>query len=155
MFNNNQWALFRTIVNRCLNTIEGNTSSTAGVVANGGGVFEKSYALNYTRIAGYGRPRYDEEYAEKQPVSAKNETTTKEATTVNIELKILKKGSKNNQVKTLQRILYSMKYDLGSNPIDGDFGKKTDAAVRSFQKTNKLEEDGIVGAKTWAKLLKG
>lgn len=40
-------------------TIEGNTSSTAGVVANGGGVFEKSYDLNYSRIAGYGRPRYD------------------------------------------------------------------------------------------------
>lgn len=37
-------------------TIEGNTSGASGVVANGGGVFEKSYALTYTRIAGYGRP---------------------------------------------------------------------------------------------------
>ena len=82
-------------------------------------------------------------------------TTTKEANTVNIELKILKKGSKNNQVKTLQRILYSMEYNLGSNPIDGIFGVKTDAAVRHFQRTNKLVEDGIVGEKTWAKVLKG
>ena len=134
-------------------TIEGNTSSAAGVVPNGGGVFKKSYSLNYTRIAGYGRPRYDEEPAEKQPTT-KTETT-KEVKTVNIELKFLKKGMKNNQVKTLQRILYSMKYNLGSNPIDGDFGTKTDAAVRHFQRTNKLTEDGIVGEKTWAKLLKG
>lgn len=40
-------------------TSEGNTSSTSGVVANGGCVREKSYALNYSRIEGYGRPKYD------------------------------------------------------------------------------------------------
>lgn len=37
-------------------TVEGNTSGASGVVANGGGVCEKSYALSYTGIAGYGRP---------------------------------------------------------------------------------------------------
>lgn len=37
-------------------TIEGNTSGTSGVIANGGGVCEKSYPLNYVNIAGYGRP---------------------------------------------------------------------------------------------------
>lgn len=39
-------------------TIEGNTSSAAGVVANGGCVRNKSYALTYAKIAGYGRPDY-------------------------------------------------------------------------------------------------
>ena len=39
-------------------TIEGNTSSSSGVVANGGCVAKKSYRLNYSRIAGYGRPNY-------------------------------------------------------------------------------------------------
>ena len=39
-------------------TIEGNTSSESGVVANGGCVREKKYKLNYNRIAGYGRPNY-------------------------------------------------------------------------------------------------
>lgn len=39
-------------------TIEGNTSAGASVVPNGGGVFRKSYALNNSRIAGYGRPDY-------------------------------------------------------------------------------------------------
>lgn len=37
-------------------TIEGNTGSSAGVIANGGGVFRKSYPLNYAQIGGYGRP---------------------------------------------------------------------------------------------------
>lgn len=39
-------------------TVEGNTSSASGVVANGGCVREKKYKLNYNRIAGYGRPNY-------------------------------------------------------------------------------------------------
>ena len=43
-------------------TIEGNTSSDEGVVENGGSVNDKKYKLNYSRIGGYGRPKYDEEY---------------------------------------------------------------------------------------------
>ena len=39
-------------------TIEGNTSASGGVVANGQGVFQKSYSLNYNRIAGYASPKY-------------------------------------------------------------------------------------------------
>lgn len=39
-------------------TVEGNTSSAAGVVANGGAVREKSYSINYNQIGGYGRPDY-------------------------------------------------------------------------------------------------
>lgn len=45
-------------------TVEGNTSSASGVVANGGCVRKKSYALTYNRIAGYGRPNYGT-YADK------------------------------------------------------------------------------------------
>ena len=37
-------------------TIEGNTSAAKEVVANGGGVWEKSYHLTHKAIAGYGRP---------------------------------------------------------------------------------------------------
>lgn len=40
-------------------TIEGNTSSGKGVVENGGMVAKKSYSLNYSKIAGYGRPIYE------------------------------------------------------------------------------------------------
>lgn len=133
-------------------TIEGNTSGASGVVANGGGVFEKSYSLNYSRIVGYGRPYYDEDAAgsvEDQP-----EIKTEEVSTVNIELNVLKRGMNGDQVKSLQRILYAMGYSLGSsNPIDGDFGSKTDTAVKAYQKMKGLEVDGIVGAMTWRSLL--
>lgn len=131
-------------------TIEGNTSSAAGVVANGGGVFKKSYTRNDSRIAGYGRPRYDKEVTIEPTKPAK-----KEESTVNIELKVLREGSENETVKALQRMLYAMGYNLGSDPIDGIFGSKTDAAVRAFQKAKKLDVDGIVGQDTWNKLLKG
>lgn len=39
-------------------TIEGNTSSAAGMIANGGCVRSKSYQRTYTKIGGYGRPDY-------------------------------------------------------------------------------------------------
>ncbi len=42
-----------------IHTIEGNTSGTKGVVANGGGVWEKSYLLTHGAIAGYGRPDWE------------------------------------------------------------------------------------------------
>ena len=39
-------------------TIEGNTSSAAGVVENGGCVRDKSYPLTYSKIGGYGHPDF-------------------------------------------------------------------------------------------------
>lgn len=50
-------------------TIEGNTSSASGVVANGGGVARKSYPLTYGQIAGYGRPKYDGASETEKPVA--------------------------------------------------------------------------------------
>ena len=41
-----------------VHTVEGNTSSEPGVVANGGCVREKCYPLDSPVIAGYGRPDY-------------------------------------------------------------------------------------------------
>lgn len=41
-------------------TSEGNTSSAAGVVANGGCVRTKRYAVGHAQIAGYGVPAYDD-----------------------------------------------------------------------------------------------
>jgi hypothetical protein len=38
-------------------------------------------------------------------------------------------------------------------PVDGAFGKDTDAAVKQFQKENGLVQDGIVGPKTWYALI--
>lgn len=56
----------------------------------------------------------------------------------------LKLGSRGIDVITLQK-----KLNLHQ---DGIFGPLTEEAVKEFQKSNGLTVDGIVGAKTWAKL---
>ena len=84
------------------------------------------------------------------------EENTKEC--CNVELKVLKKGEKDPQVKTCQIILKALGFKGADNKvltIDGSFGKNTDYAVRAFQKKNSLECDGVVGPLTWTKLLKG
>lgn len=55
---------------------------------------------------------------------------------------ILKLGSKGKEVEQLQKFLQIT--------ADGDFGPKTNAAVKKFQKDNGLVVDGIVGPKTMA-----
>lgn len=137
-------------------TIEGNTSNTSGVVANGGCVAKKKYKINSSSIYGYGRPKYDAEPKKTTSSTTANKTTTtsKGDSKVNVQLKVLKNGSKGDQVKAVQRMLYAMGYNLGDKkPIDGDFGEKTENAVSSYQKKNGLKVDGKVGQNTWSKLL--
>lgn len=51
-------------------TIEGNTSGGSSVIANGGGVREKAYAIGNSRIAGYGRPIYEADSIKPVPAPA-------------------------------------------------------------------------------------
>lgn len=60
-------------------------------------------------------------------------------------MKTIKKGSKGDDVKTLQNCL--------GLKADGIFGTLTENAVKAFQKANNMVSDGIVGPKTWEKLL--
>lgn len=60
----------------------------------------------------------------------------------------VKQGSTGASVKTIQQTLKSWGYYSGS--VDGIYGSKTTAAVKSFQKKNGLTVDGIVGSKTAA-----
>lgn len=53
-------------------------------------------------------------------------------------------------IKELQKSLLKKGFDCGE--IDGYYGKNTVAAVKLFQKANKLDIDGIVGPKTFEKL---
>jgi putative chitinase len=59
----------------------------------------------------------------------------------------LRKGSTGPEVVRLQRLLHV-------KPADGDFGPKTAAAVREFQKSHGLVADGVVGPATWKALEK-
>lgn len=72
-----------------------------------------------------------------------------EPTPVPATRKTIRRGSKGDLVKECQTMLYKLGYDLGSYGIDGDFGKATEAAVRSFQSDHRLTVDGIVGPATW------
>lgn len=75
----------------------------------------------------------------------------KEENTVTVNLPLLKRGSKEDSVKALQILLNGNGHNCGT--VDGSFGPATLTAVKAFQKAKKLEQDGIVGALTWATLL--
>ena len=63
---------------------------------------------------------------------------------------VLKQGSKNEQVKEMQRKLKAWGYYQGS--VDGIFGAQTRKAVIAFQKKNGLKADGLVGNATFKAL---
>lgn len=71
-------------------TVEGNTSSASGVVANGGAVAKKSYALTYARIAGYGRPDYGTQV--ETPAAKEPEKTADVVDYTGFETYTVKKG---------------------------------------------------------------
>lgn len=66
----------------------------------------------------------------------------------------LAKGDKGDKVRVLQELLLGRGYDLGTYGADGDFGSTTRRRVVAFQVANGLTADGIVGEKTWRKLLR-
>lgn len=59
-------------------------------------------------------------------------------------LPLLKRGSHGADVRRLQ--------DLLNLDVDGDFGAKTETAVKAFQRANSLVADGIVGGYSWRAL---
>ena len=84
--------------------------------------------------------------------SAPAKNTTSTSSKVSITLPKLRKGSNSGYVKTVQILLN--KYNKAGLVEDGDFGSKTDTAVRVYQKSRGIGVDGIVGIKTWGQLLK-
>lgn len=131
-------------------TVEGNTSPQAGVVSNGGGVYKKQYALNYNRIYGYGRPDYDNVWYEAEE-NAEPETASKGEFTM--EMRVLKKGCKGNDVRALQILLTGNGWGGGRWGADGDFGAETEQAVIAYQKKKNLQVDGKAGSETMRSLL--
>ena len=63
---------------------------------------------------------------------------------------LLRRGASGNVVTALQNGL--KKYSTpATDPgaVDGDFGPKTEAAVKAYQQDRGVESDGIVGDQTW------
>lgn len=130
-------------------TIEGNTSGQTGVVANGGGVFEKKYALGYSRIYGYGRPAYDRAETE----TATNTTNTTKKGDFTVEMRVLKKGCKGEDVRALQILLKGNGWNGGTYGTDGSFGAQTVEAVKAYQTKKGLQVDGMAGPETMKSIL--
>jgi hypothetical protein len=64
----------------------------------------------------------------------------------------LKSGSRGEDVRHVQELLQMAGHDPG--PMDGIFGSRTDQAVRAFQGSRQLVQDGVVGPRTWEALTK-
>lgn len=64
---------------------------------------------------------------------------------------LLRRGAEGDSVRWLQYELRKHGYNI---KVDGDFGPATEKAVKAYQKSKGLREDGIVGEKTF-KALKG
>ena len=63
---------------------------------------------------------------------------------------VLRRGDEGNGVVLLQRALAAKGFSPGA--IDGDFGAKTDTAVRALQAARGLGVDGVAGDNTWEAL---
>lgn len=128
------------VTDSLIETIEGNTDNQ---------VKRKAYSRDSKIIVGYGHPRYDAEPKKK---------TKKVAKECTIVMPVLRKGSTGAAVKTLQRLLRQLQYvDKDGKTlliVDGNFGSNTEAAVKRYQQNHLNGVDGIVGKKTWIKLLK-
>ena len=82
----------------------------------------------------------------KTPVTSATATPS----TLYITSNALRRGVKSEEVKLLQQALNKAGYSVGA--VDGSYGPATEAAVRAYQKANKLSVDGIAGQQTLGSL---
>lgn len=76
--------------------------------------------------------------------------------TVNMELRMLKRGMSGNDVRAAMLLMQDKGYYPDAIPAtDKLFGPKMDAGVRKMQKEHNLGVDGIIGKNSWTYLLKG
>ena len=136
-------------------TIEGNTSSSAGVVANGGCVTKKKYSIAvYKGKTLFGRPKYDAGTASKETSkSDKEKTKTKAPAAAKPTITF---GTTGAQALALQKDLNYLGFK-GANgkklTEDGEIGDNSIYALKSFQKKYELFVDGIYGSKSYAKMI--
>lgn len=99
-------------------------------------------------IMGYGYPKYAPEVvkppAPKPPVTAPKYPGK--------PIKLTKPVTHGVAVHTAQ--VYLNRNGGFKLALDSEYGPKTYAAVRSYQKKNKLTIDGVIGSKTWSALVK-
>ena len=132
-------------------TIEGNTSGASGIIANGGGVCQKSYYNSKLPGTKFCTPDYS-------LVISSTETTNTEGDSYMFTPETVKSGDKNTSVLLLQEI-------LRARDFKGKTGKalkltwtadaNTIYALKAYQESRKevLAVDGVCGPATWKDLI--
>lgn len=131
-----------------ITTIEGNYHDS---------VARRVIPVGYGYIRGYARPKYglvDEIIIEPEPdIITPSEPVEG---TYMFTVDTVKNGTKSASARLLQALLKGLGY-YGANgkvlSIDGDAGANTVYAIRSYQRSNGLVEDGVCGPNTWKKIL--
>ena len=111
-----------------------------------------------TKLAGrgwglWGKPRWISYEATATPTQPAQTTTQATASTLTVTgLPLLRYGDKGECVRSAQLLLIGRGYSCGP---DGEIGQDTCNAVIAFQRAHGLQQDGIIGAQTWARLIGG
>lgn len=137
-------------------TIEGNTFGASGIIANGGGVREKSYYTSNLPGTKFCRPDYSIVVGTTASAAATTTTTTTTGGKYMFSVGNVQNGSAGNDVKLLQRLLRSNSCrgaDGKKLSVDGECGANTTYAIRTYQARKKLTVDGECGQNTWKSIL--
>jgi len=138
--------------------------SHVGVYIGDGYVIEASgHAMGVvqTNFAGrgwglWGTPRwisYEDAAAPTQPAQTTTQATASALTVTGLPL--LRYGDKGECVRSAQLLLIGRGYSCGRCGADGEIGQDTYNAIIAFQRASGLQQDGIIGAQTWARLIGG
>ena len=126
---------------KTITVIEGNKNNAVGY---------REIAVNGRYIRGFGLPAYASKATETDTPAPEE----KEAT-INMELRMLKKGMSGNDVRAAMLLMKDKGYYPDAIPAtDKLFGPKMDAGVRKMQAEHNLGVDGIIGKNSWTYLLK-
>lgn len=118
-------------------TVEGNTSSSEGVVANGGAVAKKTYYFTYSRIAGFGRPLYGQVSGYTSVTELSDSSSFVKQAQIHLNNFVNAGLQTDGEIGPLTKTAYrralqsAMNFDLRAGlEVDGDIGTKTRAVLR-------------------------
>lgn len=114
-----------------------------------------------TKLAGrgwalWGKPRWISYEAAATPAQPEQTTTQATASALTVTgLPLLRYGDKGEFVRSAQLLLIGRGYSCGRCGADGEIGQGTYNAAVAYQRACGLQQDGIIGAQTWARLIGG
>ena len=153
--------IVKEVKNNIIYVIEGNYSKSVKI---------RQVKVNGKYIRGFATPDYktaSKTYNFKKKVTVKpsktitttnkidTTITTGKVLTIASTVPYLKSGDKNEAVKVMQTVLIYLGFSCGTSGADGSFGPATVKAVKAYQKTVGITQDGICGRDCWKNMLLG